>query len=105
MENLHLLVAGLIYLLGLVCFLGYVGQKTSWHRGESIQKIKQRVFYMIWVWGLVCAGIVNWGEGLPFEFMVIWAIIFFFASWFIKEAIFKIVHAIRRCRYFRRYRR
>ncbi|MBQ8661858.1 MAG: hypothetical protein IJ482_06000 [Alphaproteobacteria bacterium] len=106
MENSqHLLAAGMIYLLGLVCFFGYVCQKTSWRRERTLRKIKQKVFYMIWGWSLICMGLVFWIEQLPLAFMLIGALFFFFAAWFIKEGMFQIVHAIRRRRDFHRGRR
>lgn len=50
-------------------------------------------------------GLVFWIEQLPLAFMLIGALFFFFAAWFIKEGMFQIVHAIRRRRDFHRGRR
>lgn len=101
MENSHLLVAASIYLLGLVCFLGYILQEAAGQRSKKLRKFKQRTFYMIWVWSLLCMGVVNWAEGLPLIMMLIWGLAFFFAAWFINDGLFRIIRVIRRRKNFR----
>lgn len=96
MENSHLLVAGSVYLLGLVCFFGYILQEIGWLRSKGLRKFKQRIFYMVWAWSVLWSAVVNWTEGLPLGMMLFWGLAFFFAAWFIKEGLFRIACAVRR---------
>lgn len=102
MENLHLLAAASVYLLGLVCFLGYILQEMGWRRGKKFRKSKQRVFYAIWFWSLLCMAVVNWAEGLPPAMMLIWGLALFFMAWFINEWLFRFAYSVWRRRSRRR---
>lgn len=98
MEASHLLVACSVYLLGLVCVLGYICYEIPWYRGATLAKIKQTVFYIVWVWSLLFMGFVNFIGGMPLVMMLVWALVTFFAAWLIRELLIWVVCVIRRWR-------